>query len=65
MQIYKITNLITNLSYIGKNENETIMFNSQQECLKFLNVKGCSGLLKAIKNHNLYHGYYWEVGKNE
>ena len=50
---------------IGKNENETIMFNSQQGCLKFLNVKGCSSLLKAIKNHNLYHGYYWEVGKNE
>ena len=50
---------------IGKNKHEIIMFNSQHECLEFLNVKGCSGLLKAIKNHSLYHGYYWEAGKNE
>ena len=50
---------------IGKNEDKTIVFNSQHECIEFLGVKGCSALLKAIKNHTLYHGYYWEELVNE
>lgn len=50
---------------IGKNENKTIIFNSQKECLNFLGIKGCSTLLEAIKNHTLYHGYYWEEIVNE
>ena len=50
---------------IGMNNTETISFNSQQECLSFLGIKGCAHLLKAIKQHSLYHGYCWEVKQNE
>ena len=50
---------------IGRNEQKTVYFNSQKDCLDFLKIKGCSGLLRAIKNHSLYHGYYWEVATNE
>lgn len=50
---------------IGMNNTGTISFNSQHECLSFLGVKGCTHLLKAIKQHSLYHGYYWEVKQNE
>lgn len=50
---------------IGRSEQKTVYFNSQKDCLDFLEIKGCSGLLRAIKNHSLYHGYYWEVVTNE
>ena len=50
---------------VGKNEQEQVAFDSQYECLQFLGIKGCSALLKAIKNHTLYHGYYWEEVVNE
>ena len=27
------------------------------------NIKGISALNKAVKNHTLYHGYYWKKGE--
>ena len=43
------------------NHNLCLKFNSKKECVQFLNVKGCSGLNKAIHTHKLYHGYFWEA----
>lgn len=34
-------------------------FNAKTAVLEYLNLKGHSGLDKAIKNNTLYKGYYW------
>lgn len=34
-------------------------FNSVKTALKFLNIKGHNGLVKACTENILYHGYYW------
>ena len=39
--------------------NIIMHFVSKREALSFLGVKGHTGLDKAIKNGNKYHGYYW------
>lgn len=38
-------------------------FDSKKDCIKFLGIKGCSALNAAIKNHTLYHNYFWEAEK--
>lgn len=42
-----------------ENFNLVKVFNTVGLALKFLNLKGHSGLHKAIRNKKLYHGYYW------
>lgn len=43
-------------------EGEVLHFDYKQEAMNFLNLSRSSQkfLNKAIKNHTLYHGYYWE-----
>ena len=43
-------------------EGEVLHFDYKQGAMNFLNLSRSSQkfLNKAIKNHTLYHGYYWE-----
>lgn len=44
---------------LDEHNNVIKQFNSILSAARFLNVKGCTGLRKALKNNSLYHGYYW------
>lgn len=49
------------LAYKDKEHKKLIhTFNSMKVALKFLNIKGHSGLNKACRNNELFHEYYWE-----
>lgn len=37
------------------------IFNAKTAVLDYLNIKGHTQLNKAIKEHTLYKGYYWEL----
>ncbi|MEM4994812.1 NUMOD3 domain-containing DNA-binding protein [Priestia sp. SB1] len=46
--------------YMSDETGEVIkVFNTVQLALEHLNIKGHSGLYRAIKNKSLYRGYYW------
>lgn len=45
-----------------KDKEHTILvnrFNTVRLALEYLNLKGHTKLMKAIKNNTLYKGYYW------
>jgi hypothetical protein len=44
-----------------KNWNLLQVFNAKTAVLDYLNLKGHTGLDKAIKNKTLYKGFYWSV----
>ena len=46
---------------------QVLIFSCKKEALKFLQLSRSSAvyLNKAIKNHTIYHGYYWEEMTNE
>lgn len=44
-----------------KNYNLIKIFNAKTAVLEFLNMKGHTGLDKAIKEKTLYKGFYWSV----
>lgn len=48
------------IAALAENGQVYKVFNTKQEVLKFLSLKGHSGLNKAIKNSSLYKGYYWK-----
>ena len=43
-----------------EDNNLVRVFNAKTAVLEFLNLKGHSGLDKAIKNNTIYKGYYWK-----
>jgi group I intron endonuclease len=47
------------IAMLDENYNVIRIFNAKTAVLEFLNLKGHSGLDKAIKNNTLYKGYYW------
>ena len=47
-----------------KDYNLVKIFNAKTAVLAFLNMKGHTGLDKAIKEKNLYKGFYWSVETN-
>lgn len=47
-----------------KDYNLIKIFNAKTAVLDFLNMKGHTGLDKAIKNKTLYKGFYWSVETN-
>lgn len=44
-----------------ENYNLIKIFNAKTAVLEFLNMKGHTGLDKAIKEKTLYKGFYWSV----
>lgn len=49
------------IKMLDKNKNIIKIFNSKKEVLEFLNLVCYTTLNKAIKEHTLYKGYYWEI----
>lgn len=47
-----------------KDHNLVRVFNAKTAVLAFLNMKGHTGLDKAIKEKSLYKGFYWSVETN-
>lgn len=47
-----------------KNHNLVKIFNAKTAVLEFLNLKGHTGLDKAIKEQTLYKNFYWSVETN-
>ena len=44
-----------------ENNNLIKIFNAKTAVLKYLGLKGHTQLDKAIKEHSLYKGYYWQI----
>lgn len=55
-------NAVNGRMVIAYDENNNVQhkFISVQEALKFIGIKGHTGLNKACRTGELYHGYYWK-----